>query len=44
MFGGEEAKAVFRPAPVGSGVVFVRTDIAEPVRISAVVANVAERG
>ncbi len=44
MFGGEEAEAVFRPAPTDSGVVFVRTDIAEPVRISAVVTNVAERG
>jgi UDP-3-O-[3-hydroxymyristoyl] N-acetylglucosamine deacetylase/3-hydroxyacyl-[acyl-carrier-protein] dehydratase len=44
MFGGKEAKAVFRPAPAGTGVVFVRTDIAEPVRISAVVTNVAERG
>jgi UDP-3-O-[3-hydroxymyristoyl] N-acetylglucosamine deacetylase/3-hydroxyacyl-[acyl-carrier-protein] dehydratase len=44
LFGGKEAKAVFRPAPAGSGVVFVRTDIAEPVRINAVVTNVAERG
>jgi len=43
MFGGKEAKVVFRPAPIGTGVVFVRTDIAEPVRISAVAANVAER-
>jgi len=44
MFGGKDAKAVFRPAPAGAGVVFVRTDISEPVRISAVVTNVAERG
>jgi UDP-3-O-[3-hydroxymyristoyl] N-acetylglucosamine deacetylase/3-hydroxyacyl-[acyl-carrier-protein] dehydratase len=44
MFGGKEAKVVFRPAPAGAGVVFVRTDAAEPVRISAVVTNVAERG
>jgi UDP-3-O-[3-hydroxymyristoyl] N-acetylglucosamine deacetylase / 3-hydroxyacyl-[acyl-carrier-protein] dehydratase len=44
MFGGKETKVVFRPAPAGAGVVFVRTDIAEPVRISAVVTNVAERG
>jgi UDP-3-O-[3-hydroxymyristoyl] N-acetylglucosamine deacetylase/3-hydroxyacyl-[acyl-carrier-protein] dehydratase len=43
MFSGKEAKAVFRPAPADAGVVFVRTDIAEPVRISAVVTNVAER-
>ncbi|MCJ7778884.1 MAG: UDP-3-O-acyl-N-acetylglucosamine deacetylase [Sedimentisphaerales bacterium] len=43
MFGGKEAKVVFRPAPAGSGVVFVRTDVAEPVRIIAVVTNLAER-
>jgi len=43
MFGGEEAKVVFRPAPVDSGVVFVRTDTTEPVRISAVATNLAER-
>jgi len=44
MFSDKEVKAVFRPAPAGAGVVFVRTDIAEPIRISAVVTNVAERG
>jgi UDP-3-O-[3-hydroxymyristoyl] N-acetylglucosamine deacetylase/3-hydroxyacyl-[acyl-carrier-protein] dehydratase len=44
LFGGKDAKAVFSPAPVSSGVVFVRTDIAEPVRISALITNVAERG
>lgn len=44
MFGGKEAKVVFRPAPADAGVVFVRTDVAEPVRISAIVTNVAERG
>jgi UDP-3-O-[3-hydroxymyristoyl] N-acetylglucosamine deacetylase/3-hydroxyacyl-[acyl-carrier-protein] dehydratase len=44
MFGGAESKVVFRPAPAGGGVVFVRTDVAEPVRISAVITNVAERG
>ena len=43
MFGGKEAKVVFRPAPADTGVVFVRTDTAEPVRISAVVSNLAER-
>jgi UDP-3-O-[3-hydroxymyristoyl] N-acetylglucosamine deacetylase/3-hydroxyacyl-[acyl-carrier-protein] dehydratase len=43
MFGGKEAKVVFRPAPADTGVVFVRTDTAEPVRISAVVPNLAER-
>jgi UDP-3-O-[3-hydroxymyristoyl] N-acetylglucosamine deacetylase/3-hydroxyacyl-[acyl-carrier-protein] dehydratase len=44
MFGGKDAKAVFRPAPAGSGIVFVRMDVAEPVRISAIITNVAERG
>ncbi|MHC4625857.1 MAG: UDP-3-O-acyl-N-acetylglucosamine deacetylase, partial [Planctomycetota bacterium] len=43
MFGGKEAKVVFRPAPVDSGVAFVRTDTPEPVRISAVASNLAER-
>ena len=43
MFGGKEAKVTFRPAPVDSGVVFVRTDVPEPVRISAVASNLAER-
>ena len=43
MFGGQEAKVVFRPAPADSGVTFVRTDTPEPVRISAVASNLAER-
>ena len=43
LFGGKEAKVVFRPAPADSGIVFVRTDTAEPVRISAVVTSIAER-
>jgi UDP-3-O-[3-hydroxymyristoyl] N-acetylglucosamine deacetylase/3-hydroxyacyl-[acyl-carrier-protein] dehydratase len=43
MFGGNDAKVVFRPAPVDSGIVFVRTDVPEPVRISAVAPNLAER-
>jgi len=43
LFGGKEAKVVFRPAPADSGVVFVRTDSQEPVRISAVAPNLAER-
>ena len=43
MFGGKEAKVVFRPAPADSGVVFVRTDVPEAVRISAVASNLAER-
>lgn len=43
LFGGKEAKVVFRPAPADSGITFVRTDVPEPVRISAVASNVAER-
>ena len=43
LFGGKEAKVVFRPATVDSGGVFVGTDIPEAVRINAVPANVAER-
>jgi len=43
LFDGKESKVVFRPASVDTGVVFVRTDVQEPVRISAVVTNVAER-
>ncbi len=43
LFGGEETKLVFRPAPANSGITFVRTDVPEPVRISAVAPNIAER-
>jgi UDP-3-O-[3-hydroxymyristoyl] N-acetylglucosamine deacetylase/3-hydroxyacyl-[acyl-carrier-protein] dehydratase len=43
MFGGKEAKVIFRPASVDSGVVFVRIDVPEAVRISAVAPNLAER-
>jgi UDP-3-O-[3-hydroxymyristoyl] N-acetylglucosamine deacetylase/3-hydroxyacyl-[acyl-carrier-protein] dehydratase len=43
LFGGKEARVVFRPAPVDSGITFVRTDVPEPVRISAVASNLAER-
>lgn len=43
LFEGKEAKVVFRPAPADTGVVFVRTDLSEVVRIPAVVPNLAER-
>ncbi len=43
LFGGREAKVVFRPAPADSGITFVRTDMPEPVRISAIAPNIAER-
>ncbi|MHC4207703.1 MAG: UDP-3-O-acyl-N-acetylglucosamine deacetylase, partial [Planctomycetota bacterium] len=43
LFGGKETKVLFRPAPADSGITFVRTDAPEPVRISAVASNLAER-
>ena len=43
LFGGQDSKVLFRPGPENSGVVFVRTDVAEPVRISAITSNIAER-
>jgi len=43
LFGGKEAKVVFRPAPIDTGVVFVRTDVPDAVRIPAVAPNLAER-
>ncbi|OHB78235.1 MAG: hypothetical protein A2Z25_00105 [Planctomycetes bacterium RBG_16_55_9] len=43
LFGGKEAKVVFRPAPEDSGVTFIRIDAPEPVRISATAPNLAER-
>lgn len=43
LFGGKEAKVLFRPAPADSGITFVRTDAPEPVRINATAFNLAER-
>jgi UDP-3-O-[3-hydroxymyristoyl] N-acetylglucosamine deacetylase/3-hydroxyacyl-[acyl-carrier-protein] dehydratase len=43
LFGGEETRVVFRPAPEDSGVVFIRTDVPGTVRIAAVAPNIAER-
>ena len=43
LFGGQEARVSFRPAPDDAGVVFVRTDVAGAVRIAALAPNVAER-
>jgi UDP-3-O-[3-hydroxymyristoyl] N-acetylglucosamine deacetylase/3-hydroxyacyl-[acyl-carrier-protein] dehydratase len=42
MFGGQEAKVLFQPGDVDTGIVFVRKDTPEPVRIEAVVRNVAD--
>lgn len=43
LFGGKEAQVVFRPGAVDTGVVFIRTDMPEPVRIDASAMNIAER-
>jgi len=43
LFAGQEVKVVFRPAAANTGVVFVRTDIPEAVRIAAVAPNLAQR-
>ncbi len=43
LFGGKEAKVVFRPAPEDSGITFVRIDVPEPVRVRATAPNIAER-
>ena len=43
LFGGKEAKVLFRPAPVDSGIIFIRTDVPQPVRIGALAPNIAER-
>jgi len=43
LFSGKDAKVTFRPADVNTGVVFVRTDLEEPVRIAATVNNIAQR-
>ena len=43
LFGGETCRLRFVPAPIDSGVVFVRADLPEPVRVSALVSHVAKR-
>ena len=43
LFSGTEAKVVFRPATADTGVVFVRTDVPEAVRIPAIAPNIAGR-
>ena len=43
LFRGEQAKIVLRPSEADTGIVFVRTDLAEPVRIPVSVSNIAER-
>ena len=43
LFSGKDVKIVFRPAEVNTGVVFVRTDLADPVRIPVNIESIAER-
>jgi len=43
LFGGKNADVLFRPAPTNSGIVFIRTDLPESVRIDAIAPNVAQR-
>ena len=43
MFSGVDSRVRFVPAEIDTGVVFVRTDIDEPVRIEANIKNVTER-
>lgn len=43
LFTGEPTTLTFKPAPVGHGIVFVRTDLARPVRIPALVQHITKR-
>ena len=43
LFAGVDAKVVFKPAPANTGVVFVRTDLPDPVQILATPANIGQR-
>jgi UDP-3-O-[3-hydroxymyristoyl] N-acetylglucosamine deacetylase/3-hydroxyacyl-[acyl-carrier-protein] dehydratase len=43
LFSGKDVRVVFRPAEANTGVVFVRTDLSEPVRIPVDPASIAER-
>lgn len=43
MFGGQDAKVLFKPAGVDGGVVFIRRDMPEPVRIEANTKNIGQR-
>ncbi|MBW8034795.1 MAG: UDP-3-O-[3-hydroxymyristoyl] N-acetylglucosamine deacetylase [Planctomycetes bacterium] len=43
LFSGADVKVVFRPGDIDSGIVFVRTDLDDPVRIEVTAANIAAR-
>jgi UDP-3-O-[3-hydroxymyristoyl] N-acetylglucosamine deacetylase/3-hydroxyacyl-[acyl-carrier-protein] dehydratase len=40
LFGGQDVQVVFKPAPEDTGVVFVRADLSQPVRIKATVPSI----
>lgn len=44
LFGGEDAKVVFKPADVNTGRVFIRTDLPDPVRIPALPTSLVPQG
>src|SRR5262245_32663880 len=41
-WGGKDVRVEFRPAPAGTGIVFVRSDLDLPLRIPALVQNCIE--
>ena len=43
LFAGKDAQVIFKPSPPDTGVVFVRTDVPDPVRINALATSLAER-
>jgi UDP-3-O-[3-hydroxymyristoyl] N-acetylglucosamine deacetylase/3-hydroxyacyl-[acyl-carrier-protein] dehydratase len=43
LFSGKEAAVVFRPAPPDTGIIFIRTDLPQPVQINASVVNVDQQ-
>jgi UDP-3-O-acyl-N-acetylglucosamine deacetylase len=43
LFGGKDVKVIFRGGQIDTGIVFVRTDLDEPVIIPALAENIAER-
>jgi len=43
LFTGEPVEARFRPAPANTGIVFLRCDQEQPIRIPALVSNVSKR-
>jgi UDP-3-O-[3-hydroxymyristoyl] N-acetylglucosamine deacetylase/3-hydroxyacyl-[acyl-carrier-protein] dehydratase len=43
LFTGKDAKVIFKAAPLDTGIVFVRTDFDEPVKIKAAIENTANQ-